>query len=532
VPVTFTVPSPWGAPPSTESTDLFVLVAKPGSLLAAFDNSGVSLDTNVANADYDGDGNSYSYQELAAAGVTPGGTVTVGPLSYIWPSSATGAGYPDNAIASGQTVTIDAPAGTAQIGFLGSATNGPLEGLMKLNYSNGTSVEDFLGFSDWTLNAGSSEPSYGNATVATMSYRNCSSCSNGRNTVGTYLFSAALPVNPALILSSVTLPQASSSGEIHVFAVATTTTAPSGPTITSLSPPTASSGALVTITGSGFGATQGSGYVSFADDGTSWGAPGNAASFTVDSWSNTSITFTVPTPSGAGILDPYNNNDLWFVTPGTAASVMVVNSSGQPTNTAVLEITPSSNPADYYDNAGISDDSTPNCANMDGLGYTYSYQALQNAGITPGTAITSNTLTYTWPDVAACSNDNILAAGQTMLVDDTTPGATTLGILGASTDGGTQGSVTINYTDGTSSTATVTLNDWAAGPSGADTAVAALPYRNWSGQADVGPEVYVYSTTVPVDPSKTVASVTLPNVSNTVYGGTTAMHIFAIALGT
>ena len=54
----------------------------------------------------------------------------------------------------------------------------------------------------------------------------------------------------------------------------------------------------MTINGSGFGASQGNGYVAFSDNGTNWGAPGNTGTFTVDSWSDTAITFTVPTPSG------------------------------------------------------------------------------------------------------------------------------------------------------------------------------------------------------------------------------------------
>jgi len=41
--------------------------------------------------------------------------------------------------------------------------------------------------------------------------------------------------------------------------------------------------------------------------------------------------------------------------------------------------------------------------------------------------------------------------------------------------------------------------------------------------------MYVYATTVAVDPSKTVESVVLPNVNNSDSG--TAMHLFAIALG-
>jgi hypothetical protein len=130
--------------------------------------------------------------------------------------------------------------------------------------------------------------------------------------------------------------------------------------------------------------------------------------------------------------------------------------------------------------------------------------------------------------VVACSPDNILAAGQTMLMNPS-PGATTLGLLGSSSDGGSEGTIVINYTDGTSSTATVSFNDWASAPGGGDTAVATMPYRNTAGGTSQAITMYVFATTVPVDPSKTVASITFPDVSNQL--GQTAMHIFAVSLG-
>jgi hypothetical protein len=43
--------------------------------------------------------------------------------------------------------------------------------------------------------------------------------------------------------------------------------------------------------------------------------------------------------------------------------------------------------------------------------------------------------------------------------------------------------------------------------------------------------MYVFATTVPVDSSKTVASVTFPEVSNQVGSNVTAMHVFAMSLG-
>jgi predicted alpha-1,2-mannosidase len=500
--------------------NLTVLVAQPGSLLAAFNNAGISNDSDVSAANFDNDGNSYSAQALSNDGLNAGQPFTTGGITYTWPVPAPG--YPDNAIASGQKVTVNAPAGTQQVGFLGSATNGPSQGIITLTYSDGSTAKYWLGFSDWTLNASRSQPSYGNQIVATLPYRNCAGCSGGRDNTKTYVFAATLPVNSAKTLTSVTLPSGATRGALHIFAIGTATTAMSGAVVSSVSPATAGAGQVVTITGSGFGASQGSGYVAFSDNGTNWGAPGNTATFTVDSWSDTQITFTVPEPSGS--------NGMFHVSPGTPASVTVVNGSGQVSDTAELDITPTSNPADYYDNAGISPDNNQACANYDGDGFSYSADALASAGLTPGAAVNADGLTFTWPNVAACAPDNILAAGQTMLVQGQS-GASTLGLLGSSTNGSSQGTIVINYTDGTSSTQTVSFTDWAQSPGGADTAVATMPYRNSISGTSQTITMYVFATTVPVDSSKTVASVTFPDVSNGVGSGTTAMHIFAISEG-
>jgi hypothetical protein len=89
----------------------------------------------------------------------------------------------------------------------------------------------------------------------------------------------------------------------------------------------------------------------------------------------------------------------------------------------------------------------------------------------------------------------------------------------------------INYTDGTSSTQNVSFTDWAQSPGGADTAVATTSYRNSDSGTSQAITMYVFATTVPVDSSKTVASVTFPDVSNRVGSSITAMHIFAVSEG-
>jgi len=95
---------------------------------------------------------------------------------------------------------------------------------------------------------------------------------------------------------------------------------PTSPVITFASPASAAAGQQVTVTGSGFGATQGSSYLTFSDNSTNWGAPGDAATFTVDSWSDSAITFTVPEPSGT--------SGQWAVTPGSTATASVTTSAG------------------------------------------------------------------------------------------------------------------------------------------------------------------------------------------------------------
>jgi hypothetical protein len=99
--------------------------------------------------------------------------------------------------------------------------------------------------------------------------------------------------------------------------------------ITFSSPATAAAGQQVTVTGSGFGASQGSSNLTFSDNGTNWGAPGDAASFTINSWSDGAITFTVPQPSGT--------NGQWAVTPGSTATTSVTTASGA-SNTATTAI--------------------------------------------------------------------------------------------------------------------------------------------------------------------------------------------------
>jgi predicted alpha-1,2-mannosidase len=213
--VTFSMRSATGTalPNVVEEVD----VARPGDLGPYFNNTGISADSDQGTADYDGDGYSYSATELSDAGITPGATVTSGGVQYTWPDVASG--DPDNVAAGGQTINVPAQSGQTELGFLGSATDGPSTGTATVTYTNGTTQTVTLDFSDWTLNAGSSTPVSADSTVADMSYRNSSSGTS--NTVGTYLFSTEVPVESGLTVASVTLPSSTNEGTLHVFALGT-----------------------------------------------------------------------------------------------------------------------------------------------------------------------------------------------------------------------------------------------------------------------------------------------------------------------
>jgi phospholipase C len=247
-------------------------------------------------------------------------------------------------------------------------------------------------------------------------------------------------------------------------------------------------------------------------------AAGATTATTMAADSSLTASWQVTAPAGSG--------------PQVAAlSATASYTDDQATKTVTAQQTsvppPTANPADYYDNVGISLDTNQAAGDYDGGGFSYSATTLANAGLTPGAKVTADGVTFTWPNVAPGTPDNILAAGQIMLMNGTA-GQTTLGVLGSSTTGNSQGTITIFYTDGTSSTGTVSLNDWAGGPGNGNVAVATMPYRN-SGSGSHTLTMYVYATTVPVDPSKTVEFVVLPDINSKDYPN--AMHIFALSLG-
>lgn len=189
-------------------------VAAPGTLLAAYDSTGISDDSGDHDeADYDGGGWSYSRQALEAAGLTPGEQGTTAGLTFTWPNSP--AGRPDNATGSGQTIQLPSPA--RQLSFVGSAVNGNQQAEATVTYTDGSTGTVELAFTDWTVGGGGGTVQYGNEVVARAAYRNVAGAD--RDPVATYVFATkAFTAPEGRRIASVTLPR---NTDLHVFALAT-----------------------------------------------------------------------------------------------------------------------------------------------------------------------------------------------------------------------------------------------------------------------------------------------------------------------
>lgn len=195
---------------------LRVAVARPGDLVPYFNNTGISRDSNTGEANFDLGGWAYSADALAAAGVTPGGTVSADGFAFKWPDAEPG--KPDNIITGGQTIQLPPESGRSAIGFLGSSSNGPSQGTGTIAYTDGSIQPFTLAFSDWTLGGGGGTPTPGNVTAITTAYRNTTG--GGRDDVKTYVFSVAVPLQAGKTVQSVTLPGDTDQGALHVFAIA------------------------------------------------------------------------------------------------------------------------------------------------------------------------------------------------------------------------------------------------------------------------------------------------------------------------
>jgi len=165
---------------------------------------------------YDGTPYTYSAQALASAGISPGSTLTVNGVSYTWPSAASG--QADSIEPDGQKIPVSFPAGSTTIGLLGSAINTTASGTtvtLTVAYTDGSTQQIPLSFSDLTLGQGSYQKLPSDTTVATMPHLNALSLSVP---IPAYLFATSASLESGKTVASVTLSNPSGGG-MSIFAI-------------------------------------------------------------------------------------------------------------------------------------------------------------------------------------------------------------------------------------------------------------------------------------------------------------------------
>lgn len=183
---------------------------------------------------------------------------------------------------------------------------------------------------------------------------------------------------------------------------------------------------------------------------------------------------------------------------------------------------PLPNLAAAYDNVGVTDESNTTPGEFDSEGNSFSAQKLADVGVVPGGAVTALGATFTWPDVPAGTPNNATGTGQAITLSGQ---GSTIAFLGSASGFGSSGTVTVFYTDGTSSTGTMGFPNWsfeAADTHGA-TLVASSDGRNRpSGYGNAGIDYRVFANSIEIDPTRTVDFVVLP--------GTASLHFFDLEI--
>lgn len=176
--------------------------------------------------------------------------------------------------------------------------------------------------------------------------------------------------------------------------------------------------------------------------------------------------------------------------------------------------------AGAYNADSVTTIPTAKAGDFDGGGATFSAEALERAGVTPGSTLRVGTgdaaIDYTWPAPAGAA-DSLAPSGQTIALSGK---GTHLAVLGSSAAGaGAAAALELHYTDGSTSTQNVFFPNWlpqASGLGGATVAIASLG-RNSS----TNPDVYeystykyqVYSNLVRLNPAKELAYIVLPTAN-------------------
>ncbi|NGO75553.1 SGNH/GDSL hydrolase family protein [Streptomyces sp. YC504] len=177
----------------------------PAPLERLFDNRAISDDAAPGEADFDGSGSSLSAQDLAAAGWTPGRSLSVDGTRLRLPR--TGPGERDNVRADGQSVQVRGR-GEA-LSFLVAGTGGDASGAGRVRYRDGSSSAYRLTAPDWRS---------GPLATKAVALPHVNTA-DGQLAEKARLYVVSVPLARGREVASVELPRDPGAADLHVFAV-------------------------------------------------------------------------------------------------------------------------------------------------------------------------------------------------------------------------------------------------------------------------------------------------------------------------
>ncbi|MEV7375749.1 NEW3 domain-containing protein [Streptomyces sp. NPDC090301] len=179
------------------------------SLKAAYNGVAITDESNTAPGDYDGEGNSFSAQKLAAVGLTRGASVSALGAQLTWPDVPSGT--KDNVSSAGQAVALSGQG--SRLVLLGSGVGSSATGSATVYYEDGTSTKGSFGFPNWSFAAADA---HGATLVASSDGRNRPS-GYGNAGIAYRVFAHSIPLDASKQVDFVVLP---ANADIHLFDMA------------------------------------------------------------------------------------------------------------------------------------------------------------------------------------------------------------------------------------------------------------------------------------------------------------------------
>ncbi|KQZ11578.1 hypothetical protein ASD23_01485 [Agromyces sp. Root1464] len=179
------------------------------SLAALYNNVGITALSQTTAGNFDGEGNTFSAEQLAAVGAAPGATLEALGATLTMPASQPGTA--DNVTAAGQALRISGQG--QRLVFLGSGSSLGATGTATVFYTDGTTSSGAIGFPNWSFH---DENAHG-AELAIST--------NGRNRPSGYgdaayqyrMFAHSVPLTAGKTVDFVVLP---TNATMHIFSIA------------------------------------------------------------------------------------------------------------------------------------------------------------------------------------------------------------------------------------------------------------------------------------------------------------------------